>query len=491
MDKKWHDLENLLRRGERSAVLRGVRDLTRSPLNQNDRLQAARLYRKAGLPGRSLRILGNWDAGFSDLERAEYGAALVNLGAVHEGMRILDCLSSAQDPRVTWIRAAQRIRQWDWSAAIPLLESLPQSEMYLATCLIHGAQEYERASELLEKILRQAPRPMHATAWLLLAQSRVLAGAHAQAEKALQQSRAMLPRSPHGVPNNAPYTATLLSWMIRQWELLLELRRTRGRCRSRWVLHELLGEVQEGFRALEGWEWARSCPLFAAEIREDARTLERLSWTTPYPAFRERIRKQLGELGSQYELELGPRSSVSIQIVTGTANDSRLKPQQNKHRLLMALASDFHQPHRIAELHEKIFPQDGFRPEVSADRVHKTIRRLRAWLDERDTGLNIVANQGGFVLQSHRGCRLLLSRDSDPQAPQNAGPAVEGWIQQARKTFGFEPFSAGQAWRLLGGSRRTLARRLSCACEAGLLVSSGRGPATTYRAGVVLSRAQA
>jgi hypothetical protein len=64
----------------------------------------------------------------------------------------------------------------------------------------------------------------------------------------------------------------------------------------------------------------------------------------------------------------------------------------------------------------------------------------------------------------------------------SAGPALHAWLESAQRVFGDRPFTAGQALRKLGGTRRTQARRLHAAREAGWLLSSGRGPATTYRA---------
>jgi hypothetical protein len=158
-------LESLVRSGESAKARRILRELRLDRLTRAEKLQAANLARRSGLPELSIKLLNRVmrpRSGASDAsarERAEYAAALSRIGATSEALGILESLKGSDHPEVPLFHAFALISQWDYRGAIPLLrrhERAAQTDyqrligrVNLVAALVFERQSRE-ARELLE-----------------------------------------------------------------------------------------------------------------------------------------------------------------------------------------------------------------------------------------------------------------------------------------------------------------------------------------------------
>src|SRR5262245_16867002 len=90
------DLDQLIRQGQSKAVRAELRSLRLDRLAPAERVRAANLARRAGLPAMSVSILNpvvrarEQRAGGTPNERVEYAVALASLGAVAEAAELFD-----------------------------------------------------------------------------------------------------------------------------------------------------------------------------------------------------------------------------------------------------------------------------------------------------------------------------------------------------------------------------------------------------------------
>src|SRR5687768_4925600 len=98
------EIDQHIRQGRLSAARMRIRAVGTKTLKRNARLKLAQLSRRAGLPSLSLRLLAPFVRPkrillepASQAEKAEYAAALIDVGAVNEGLKLLESIDTKKE----------------------------------------------------------------------------------------------------------------------------------------------------------------------------------------------------------------------------------------------------------------------------------------------------------------------------------------------------------------------------------------------------------
>ncbi len=480
-------LDRWIRQGQvRSAqkwLGENLRDRRPDAISRRHLPQVAALCRRAGIPEWSLRLLNStvrprarMRIQSTALERAEYGAALVSVGAISEARSVLESLSPSICPEADLYRAFSYFATWDYEKSLPLLARyLAQvpSESYIsqvarinfAAALI-ATQKLSEARPLLERLLEELEKAgdqlLLGNAWTLLAQCRIQQQKWAEADAALRFSEERIGKVPG-----------FDSLIIGKWRAIWRLR-TQG-------LGGLAELRQVRARALEAgsWETVRDCDFHEAKALGDRSLWARIYFGTPYASYRARISV---ESGIDFEREerfawLWKADSKPSRLIDCRA-PSGLKAGQVPHRMLLALSADLYRPRRLAALHEAVFPGRYYNPLSSPDLIHQGLRRVRDWLRREKIPLRVIEKRQSYSLQPTRPGVGLIIHQSLPKKDLR----LEAFVATLKARLGADfRVSRAQTSELLGVSSRSAYALLSRAAADHLLEAIGRGPSRQYR----------
>ncbi len=496
VDERLLEIRDLFRAGRLADARAAVAGFSTRRLSPGQRVTLAALAnrtyqfsRAASLLHRAVHPTGRRTKPAGIEAQAEYSRALIELGAVNEGIEILQRLDASRLPRIYRILAYAYFRRWQWELAIPLLkksllhpgltlvEKLA-SKVALATALLHGKRDFVRAERLLKGVLRRLEgelyRRMRWDAWQMLAQvyylrqqwSRTL-GCVAEMEKLYV---------------DAPESLTVL--VARKWRTLVEL----STAKDRAVALYKLGELKKEFGRCDNWIQVRDLDFYLARATNDRGRLVHLYYGTPLASARARILRELkveqAAIPEFYDLQLRVAGAAhamageSLDILNGanSLGSSGLKPRQALQRLLEILVSDFYCPPNVVQLHEALYPGEHFNPLSSSVRVRQVLRRLRAWLKKNGIPLAVEEKSERYFLVAQRPLRLRLRREQS-----GLDAALSDLVQRLKKHFGANSFKAGALEALMKVSRPTAVALLARAMAAQLVVRAGHGPQTRYR----------
>lgn len=479
-------VDDLIRRGNLRAARRELRRAVRGRVARPIVADVAALARRAHMPALGVRLLnrlvrppGRKVPDASDRERAVYASCLIQIGGTEEALELLDTLDAREAPETLLYRAWALVSAWDYAASIPLLEAFITSrgvapydalvgQVNLAAAYLHE-RRHDKAGKLVDKLLRATARPetrrLYANVVEHAAQNAVLAGRFREAEELL----ALCERA--RIDNDG-----LERFFTRKWRALLTLFRE-GPTRS--ARRDVARARAEGER-LGHWETLRDFDHFLAVAAKDRKLFARVYFGTPFPAFRHRLVDDMGEPPPptyDWRPPGGTPGRLVLDLSTGktSAGKEALKAGHLPHRLLVALASDFYRPFRVATLHRALYPGEHFHPSTSPLRIHDGLRRLRELaaagrlpLEIREESLEYrLAARGPIALHVGSGPAPADKHDPDLRKLAAAWPAAE--------------FTAQEASERLDRIPRYVRRLLSRAEADGVVVRSGAGRATRYR----------
>ena len=488
IEESIESINALIVRGEISTARREVKALLQARIPAPFRGKVANLARRVDLPLLGIRVLSPLvrPSDFrkyrpTPFEIAEYGACLTFIGASAEALTLLKGVPSQECPEGLLYRSFALFSQWDYAAAIPLLEEYVRSskitdyfravgKVNLLAALVNE-RRYADAETLKEELAGECARlgyqRLVGNVYELAAYNYVNQMKVAAAEKTLRLAETLFRAN-----------ATLDSFYVKKWGVLLDFRRQPGLERSVSALHAIRAEAQQ--RKL--WETVRECDGYEAVFRKDPSLLAHVYSGTPYPRFRARLLEDYGkiDLPAEYVLTLRDGAEApTLDSVTGTLlgkRGRRMKPGQSSHRLLSILFADFYRPLRVAVAHHELFPDEYFNPASSGHRVHQAICRLRNELAARKIPLKIGEKEGFYRVSATRPLKVKLP---GPREAVNL-PALADYHLLAQKWAEGE-FSVRECVAFLKVSKRTTIRSLNRLVDAELAVRVGRSSATRYR----------
>jgi len=405
-----------------------------------------------------------------EVERVEYAASLLRLGAAKEAATLLDSVSAESFAEVLMYQAMIHLQDWNYDAAAPLLRQYLKrkltpyetlvGKMNLALCLLFDGP-FDEAETLLKDLLIATE---NTDAFLLVR------GNTERLWGNLEVNRDRLPSALGHFQKSEQVLRNvggLAHFFSRKWiaitEFLMSPSQTTG-----------IAAIEEEALRLRHWETVRDLDFHRLVVNQSPALFHRLYFGSPQAQFRKRLTGKFPEvaLPTEYYLPLGEGPNAdSPKVVVPTDG---LKPGQMLHRLYFTLLSDFYQSFSVYTLFEKLFPEESYSPGSSEQRVHQAIKRLRTWFKTNRLPLTVKATGNSYALDATSPCRLYIEQLEKPVSLN------EYRLKKLREKLG-PAFSTADACRVLALSRRSVTELVQYGISSQELEKVGLSAATKYR----------
>lgn len=378
------------------------RNFDRIPMKALNRLvlsryaNLARRLMKPQLAVRALHPIIRGDYAMSeaptDVEKAEYGVALLRLGAIPEALELLNEVSPDKVPMVYLYRAFCHFNRWNYQAGLQSLEfdlsKLPVDEYQKQTIRVNRAAAKLWLADLdgleaelqdLQEVLgRNNQRRLQSNVFEMLAQNYIQTENWKKAHSALQKS--------HSLIDSGHQMDTLF---IRKWQTISQVLQSRD--------SSLLEPLREEALLAGHWETVRDIDRYHLQIQPDQKRFEFLYFGTPHHSFRHRLEHQWR---GQFDIPEYTEINVSANS-KGVWNP--FEPESDwgslSHRLCLVLLQDLYQPRRVGEIFSMLFQDEYFNPESSVNRVHQAMHRLRSFLKENKISAEVESVNGLYRMK--------------------------------------------------------------------------------------------
>jgi len=479
-----NDIEGLIKAGKLSTALKDLKKLRGQPPSF-ELLRYAQLCRRAGSPAMGLQVLnrivrpsGHSKAQGTPEEKVEYAASLIRLGAVKEGLGILDKLENLA-PEAILIQAFAHISKWDYDKSIPLLKkyiqspSLSRYQRLVGKINLLAAHIYEHdeaAGPLLEQLHKEAAKDKHSFAYrtiiLYEVQQQIVHRSYKAAHRALKEASLSIEQEGSNYEN----------LFLRKWEAvlaLLEFPKAKNL--------ELLQQVKKEAERLQIWETVRDCDLWEVIALKDPQKFAHLYYGTPFAHYRKKLVESYEgsvKLEDAYCLSLGKpkKDSPCIDwLKPGTSTNPKFPRGGVLQNALLVLLSDFYRPSRLLHFFSELYPGEYYCSDSSPLRVHATLRRVRRALSGQKIPIEVVELNQQYRLESRAGCQIWV--------PQHRETLDEysHLFGKMQKEFKQRKFSVVEASKCLGLPNWTIRRILQKAGQRELIHKTAKGSATRYR----------
>jgi hypothetical protein len=386
----------------------------------------------------------------TSLEKAEYAAALVQIGAELEGLEILAQIDPVQVPRVYLYSALAHFSRWDYLKSVPLLEAYvahPELSNYerrvgqvnLAAANVALDVEYPSLDVLIKQTKDEGLMLLHAN--LLEIKSQFLLAHNRLKEARLCLEQAALFMEEMGQTD----VLFIKKWtcVLRAKEIITYINRSMNTDINREIEFDIdtdidrdqmgcadLSDVQR-FRLALGAartdllrlrdvalsmghsETVRDIDFHLIQIFRDSdfgsqkvdanNRVCHLYFGSPFESYRSRIESQLHyKSKTHYDWQLSEQSTFILDPL----HAPDLKTGMLLQRLLFALCKDFYRSQRVVSIHAELFPGRHFNPLSSPAVVHQAIKRLRIWARKTRVPLEIYESGGAYRLGGNITIRL-------------------------------------------------------------------------------------
>ena len=448
-------LDALIRDGRGSLARPEIRRHSQKKLPRDSVVRLANLAWRANLPHAGLRLLHSIvrpgpriPVTASGEEKAEYANCLTKVGAPEEALALLKELEGKVLPKAWLYEAAAHMSQWNYTAAIPLLERYSRSrgtseyhqlvgKTNLLAALVHermGPRALILIRELLYKTSMGKWRLLHAIVLELAAVHFIMKKQFRQARDYLGQAKFLMKDS-----------QAIQELFVRKWGAIADvLEKPSATSLSN------LRKIREEAIARNHWETLRDCDRFEVIATHNGRLFLHLYIGTPFEGFRKWLVHDFGkpvEIPERYLLHLGgtkPKARV-LSLLDGDiqSQTSALKVGNLLHRLIKSLAVDFYRPSRLTTLHYRLYPDEYFNPVSSPTRIYYAIHSLRSWFKEARLPLRVEEIGGAYRLASVKPSALEVPTSTRAQTKNSAV------LDRIRSRWPADDFSAAEAGEFL------------------------------------------
>lgn len=475
-----------------------------SAKNKKTRPHLARvtqLCRRAGIPNLGLKVLSRIVRPDSKRlvqasaeERAEYAAALTNVGASREATEILHSIPFKEFPRTLLYQALAHMNRWEYEKSVPSLEKfcsvtgpddyfLRVGQVNLAASYL-ASRQLDKAQNLLRELMSTFKDKqfslLRANVQELLAQNLIFSKNYSAAKKVLEEAAESLPDKK-------------LIWFlyIKKWEAVIKLREG-----NLVAATEKLRNVQKEAQEKTIWETVRDCDLYLAEAQSSRPLFEKLYMGTPFPHYRSQLLETFEKTFStlkdfpptHYQWILRSHTTskkelpyLDLENACSADATKALKFGQLPHKLLLVLAKDFYRPHRIASLHADLFPDRYFNVQSSPQVVQQHIHRLRQWFLKNKIPLEIKEHEEFYSLEARASFAIHTSDKAQKVLESSLNAKNDHFVGLLKNAFADRDFSSTQVARALKISLISAKRQLAVAYKSKSLTKLGSSRMTKYR----------
>lgn len=473
------DFEQKIRAGRGTEVKKVLSEISVQKVPRKAYLKLSNLAVRCGSPGYALKLLGleirKKDFSMEALslpERAEYGGALVSIGAFIEAQKILQYTDGAEYPRAYLYYAFSLFNQWKYSEAVPWLEKFLKANkdpyadqvgrVNLCAALIYR-QDYILAESLLQK-LRKDLEPSQSyfllgNVYELLAQCYLGLNDFEKTSRVLMESEKLLER-----------TGSYFRLFVLKWKSVLSLKQS---------LINAVPEVNEVRKLavdLQHFETLRECDFFQGTILEERELVQKVFFGSPFASYRDKV---LASTPHQEWLAVNHHvvefSEGGGKIIEGFLPIGKIQSNSVLHNLQKIILSDFYAPLRMATLFSRLFPESHYDPNSSPNRVYQLVHRWNSEAEAESLPLRIKSQKNSFRIESLEPCSVRVARDLRIENK------IESQIQMLKDHFEKNEFSAADAQILLARSQSFTSELLQEAQKSLNLQKFGGGRATRYR----------
>jgi len=485
-----------IRQGQGQQVARELRHIPREEIPLEQLAKIANLTWRINQPSIGLRLLYPRLRTESDLKVGmaldaftEYAGCLLEVGALSEARQVLRDLRG-RTPRSKFYSALLLFKEWNYESAIPLLEEylsqIPADyhqlvvRVNLASSYVNTRQ-WEKGLAFLGELKTELRVKGH---WLLLgncheieSQIHYARKEHARALEALAESEKHLGQSKN------------MGWVYcKKWQFInqIYLAKRGGRFDARKFAADY--DAVKGLAyGMGSWESLRELDLHWALLTGHAKLLNHVYFGSPSGQYREKIHQLIRdeaaelEIWRDFEWVPAPQEDARAELIDfksliGEFNEKGRSFLLKK--LLLILFSDFYAPFRIGQLFSTLFEGEFYDLETSPDRLFQLIKRLRHWLDEKESGCAIQSGSRGYTVlfAKNRGVKLERSL-----AERGLPTKANLHYLFLHERFGEKSFSSHEVGQSLGCSARTANRVLGELKAEGKVESTGKGRFIKFR----------
>ncbi len=516
-------IEGYIRGGDLSVSKSLVKKINWNKLSRGDRSTFANLARRADLPETSVRCLRDFvrpkmgPDQSTELERLEYGASLIKLGALPEAIELLSRLSLP----MKWLQLSfAHMRVWNYQAAEQCLRNLLIEKdilseyqslivhLNLVACLTFRGNVNE-AQNVLER-LNEEDSPLRTTKsenlaanaqWHIM-QSQIyvqvnqfeLAEKHATtAIQLLSKKNNSEIRIPEGLSSQK-----LIATKWLQYAKALSLSKLPN---SNSYFAELRAQAVE----LKMYELVRDCDFYTGLLYTNISLLQRVYYGTPNKTYRSMIERTCEEQGPETELfcrafdssfytafSASPTADVSkhekydkddvtfrkLDLLEWTL-DGRALPDRGKaiHRLVFLLTLDLYQPPLRGEVFSCLFPDEYYEFESAKLRLSSLVYRANS-LGSKFKLFKIYSRDRKFFIELSSDCGIKLYKDLDLSAMLNS-ESLE--LELLRLKSLKAEFGINEACKFLATGKTKARKVIEYGIQLKKILKLGQGKRTTYQ----------
>lgn len=480
-------LDASIKSGHAKSAKDLLRDLRAKDIPQSLLGHTAKILNRCGLPKKVTRLLDEiiypedtLKRKVTDIELAEYGSALNQIGAYTDSLAIFAKVNVKAAPMVEFYHALTLFNRWEYQKAIPHLQSFSENpkiseyERYMGKVnlvVAHLAmQNYNESYDILNKIEAYAKK---SNLKLLLGKCLELRG-QALIEQGRFKNGAKYLEAATSLLKNSSAKNLLV---LEKWTTIAKM----GLLRDKYSMAELK-KLKLKAVELDHWKTVRECDFYEALFTKNDALFLKVYFGTPFEAFRQRLKSVYNEKINLPESYLWNPMNTKIpeghKIISHLALDFRtqkkLKTGHLLNRLFQFLASDFYVPFRTETLFNCLFPNERFNPQTSNNRVYFALSRLSNWLSKLNIPIEVRHQTGGY--------RLFVTEPYGIEVKLNSPLEIsQDLLSQLKIKFqSNDGFTAAQAAKILDIPHRTLNRKLGDLVNEGRLMRKGLGPSTKY-----------
>lgn len=382
------ECENDLRAGRIHNAANRLRPLQVTEIPRAQAQAMASVFRRANLESFALRVTtpivaaGNASAG----EIIEHAAALIQMGAVSEGLEYLQNMNADENPEVLYHQAQVYAHRYEYNEAIPLLRRYIDAAKdnhaglrLLAKACIYAKDE-PAALDICKRLETFAPDAAASCRAQVYIKQRNFAQAKAEIQKAGD------------------------AYVTQKWSAVIHALESG----SSQPLSEFKARAQEN----KDWEFLRELDRYSLQIHFDAEKHNHLLFGTPFAAYREQVISQSGRPWADENYVHGALEAPAFILHTGEfKNFQATAPSKMVHQLLAALLRDFYRPWSIGALFAELFPNEHFDVFSSPNRVHQLLWRLRKWSEASQLPVELVEHNGLYSLHKSDSFSFVVPRE--------------------------------------------------------------------------------